>query len=89
MVSHIDQILETIDHDTGTPAGGIAPPMNTAQCSRTGCIRATVDGHDFCPPCLAWLRFESDDDPLGRQLPEETVNPEDDYYAWVQAMCGH
>jgi hypothetical protein len=88
-MSQVDRILETIDHGVGRPISGVANPLNVSSFSRTGCGRRPDAGHDFCAPCLAWLRFESDDDPLERALPEESVEPEDDYYSFVMGMCGY
>jgi hypothetical protein len=90
VVSNVDRILETIDHGQGQPSGGIVTPTNLASCARIRCVRRPQDGHDFCTPCLAWLRFESDDDPIPPpKTPEESVAPEDDYYEWVAGMCGY
>lgn len=88
-MSQVDRILDVIDHGQGQPGGGIVTPTNLASCARQGCGRRPEAAHDFCSPCLAWLRFESDDDPLGDRPPEESVAPEDDYYEWVAGMCGY
>jgi hypothetical protein len=88
-MTQVDRILETIDHGVGRATGGVVNPLNQTSCSRRGCKLLPEAGHDFCAPCLAWLRFESDDDPLEKRLPEESVEPEDDYYGWVNGMCGY
>ncbi len=88
-MNQVDRILDVIDHGVGRPISGVANPLNQSSCSRMGCGRIPEAGHDFCAPCLAWLRFESDDDPLEKRLPEESVEPQDDYEAFVMGMCGY
>lgn len=36
-------------------------------CCRQGCVKQTVDGFGFCEACLAWLRIDTDEDPLADQ----------------------
>lgn len=72
MPNRIDRILDIIGHGQGNPGPGVARPIATERCARgqqtnlgwTGCAQPVVDGHDFCADCLAWLRGDSDDDPL-------------------------
>lgn len=85
----VDDILNLIDAGLGR-AGGWAAPIKATGCTRAGCKAQTEDGHDFCTPCLAWLRG-ADDDPLDPHLPEETAaNPEpvDAIVAWVEMYGG-
>lgn len=83
-------IVDLIDAGLASGNGGIAAPVDQAQCGRQGCKQPAVDGHSFCQPCLAWLRFEVDDDPLeANAKPAADLEPEDEYHAWVAAMCGY
>jgi hypothetical protein len=57
-------IVDLVDAGRGrSPGGGIVQVL--AQfCGRSNCSRLPVDGHDFCRPCLDWLRCDTDHDPL-------------------------
>jgi hypothetical protein len=62
-MNQIDRILDVIDHGVGLPSAGVVNATNTAFCAREGCCRRPEDGHDFCTPCLAWLRGHTDEEP--------------------------
>lgn len=38
--------------------------INSRVCGRQGCQQAPHEQFSFCRDCLAWLRGETDDDPL-------------------------
>lgn len=58
------------------------------RCGRARCQRPAVGGHDFCVPCLTWLRDDTVDDPIPG-LPDVSIrNPEpvDEVVAWVETF---
>lgn len=57
-------IIDLIDAGLGH-SSSVAAAIDQTRCCRQDCKRHADDGHDFCAPCLAWMRFEVDDDPLG------------------------
>lgn len=83
-----DDIINLIDAGLGR-AGGWSAPIYSGRCSRAGCTRPPEGDHDFCGPCLAWLRSEVDDDPLGPSLPEDgTPDDVDPIVHWVELYGG-
>lgn len=69
------------------------PPVNQTTCVRSN-HRDTVAAHpgfSFCRDCLAWLRCETDDDPLddGAQVAATMrETPPEMWVGYVQAMTG-
>lgn len=68
-MSLLDEIIATCSVDPPPPKVGFRG------CCRDRCKLAAVDGHDFCSPCLAWLRYEVDDDPLAPSGPTSPPHP--------------
>jgi hypothetical protein len=90
-LSRADDIIERIDAGLGR-AHGWSVPIRSNHCGRAGCVAAPVDGHDFCQPCLDWLRDDSTAASAGqRELPDDDApNPEpvDAIVAWVELHGG-
>lgn len=84
----VDDILELIDAGLGRAAGW-AQPIQSTGCGRAGCKCAPVDGHDFCQPCLDWLRGDTDDHlPAMPDRDEPNPEPVDQVVAWVEMYGG-
>ena len=79
-MSRSDDIINLIDAGLcRTP--GIAAPIQASRCGRADCKRAPAAGHDFCDPCLSWLRGETDDP---NPQPDVDTEAADDLDAWVE-----
>ena len=91
-MSTVADILDFLDHGVGQP--GYQYPVKQSGCCRDDCRRPNVEGHDFCAPCLAWLRFEVDEDPCDAPQPKAPPFPvmdddEDDPWSYIYAVSGY
>jgi hypothetical protein len=64
-------ITELIDAGQATPRVW-TDKINQLFCGRSNCKRTPEATHDFCSPCLSWLRAETEEDPvLADKVPEK------------------
>ena len=61
-------VLQLVDAGSGRMPGGFSN-IGSSWCAREHCGLTPAAGHDFCGPCLAWLRGDEDIDPLTTRPP--------------------
>lgn len=86
-MSKADDIIDLIDAGLGRIQGALVP-IRADRCGRADCHNPLAAGHDFCQPCLDWLRGDGPDPNPLPDVDAPNEEPVDAIVAWVELHGG-